>query len=402
MIFKDSYLNNKGYKMAIRKIDYDSVRGKYVLLRDDFNVQIVDGKILDSFRIDASMPTIKHLISNGARVVICAHLGRPGGRRDETLSLRPIAEYINVPFVDDCLKKDFLSDMKNGDIVLMENLRFHIGEEENDDAFARELAAGFDIYVNDAFAVSHRAAASLVGVTKYLPSFAGDLLMGEIENISHVLENPEHPFVAFVGGAKVSSKINVLKKLVTVADKLVVGGAMGTTFNFALGAPVGNSLYEPEMADTVIEIMNIAKQNGCEVLLPLDKGVGKTFDKNARRENRDVDKIRDDDVIIDDGDKTIERNHEILADAKTVIWNGTFGMAEWGDVWGKSSFALARDLAHYTKMGKIKSVVGGGETVAALDVCGVHKDMSYVSTGGGAFLEFIEGKSLPGITALEN
>lgn len=388
--------------MAIRKVDYSSVRGKYVLLRDDFNVQIVNGKILDSFRIDTSMTTIKRLVSNGARVVICAHLGRPKGKRDETLSLRPIAEYMNVPFVDDCLNKDFLSSMKNGDVVLMENLRFHIGEEENDDAFARELATGFDIYVNDAFAVSHRAAASIVGVTKYLPSFAGDLLIGEIENISSVLENPEHPFIAFVGGAKVSSKINVLKKLVTVADKLVVGGAMGTTFNFALGAPVGNSLYEPEMVDTVIEIMNIAKQNGCEVLLPLDKGVGKVFDKNAKRENRDVDKIMDDDVIIDDGDKTIERNHGILADAKTVIWNGTFGMAEWGDVWGRASFALARDLAHFTKIGKIKSVVGGGETVAALDVCGVHKDMSYVSTGGGAFLEFIEGKSLPGITALEN
>ena len=387
--------------MTIRKVDYTSVRGKYVLLRDDLNVQIENGKIVDSFRIDASMTTIKHLISNGARVVICAHLGRPGGKRDETLSLRPIAEYMNVPFVDDCLNKDFLPTMKNGDVVLMENLRFYIGEEENDDAFARELAMGFDIYVNDAFAVSHRAAASLVGITKYLPSFAGDLLIGEIENISHVLENPEHPFIAFVGGAKVSTKIGVLKKLVTIADKVVVGGALGTTFNFALGMPVGNSLYEPTMADVALDIIKTATENNCEVLVPLDKGVGKVFDKNARRENRDVDKIRDDDVIIDDGDKTIERNHGVLADAKTVIWNGTFGMAEWGDVWGKSSFALARDLAHYTKMCKIKSVVGGGETVAALDACGVHKDMSYVSTGGGAFLEFIEGKALPGITALE-
>ena len=387
--------------MTIRKVDYNSVRVKYVLLRDDLNVQIENGKIVDSFRIDASMTTIKHLISNGARVVICAHLGRPGGKRDETLSLRPIAEYMNVPFVDDCLNKDFLPTMKNGDVVLMENLRFYIGEEENDDAFARELAMGFDIYVNDAFAVSHRAAASLVGITKYLPSFAGDLLIGEIENISHVLENPEHPFIAFVGGAKVSTKIGVLKKLVTIADKVVVGGALGTTFNFALGMPVGNSLYEPTMADVALDIIKTATENNCEVLVPLDKGVGKVFDKNARRENRDVDKIRDDDVIIDDGDKTIERNHGVLADAKTVIWNGTFGMAEWGDVWGKSSFALARDLAHYTKMCKIKSVVGGGETVAALDACGVHKDMSYVSTGGGAFLEFIEGKALPGITALE-
>ncbi|MFQ6703691.1 MAG: phosphoglycerate kinase [Alphaproteobacteria bacterium] len=386
--------------MAIHNIHEIDVKGKYILLRDDFNVQIENGKIVDAFRIDASMPTIKHLISNGARVVICAHLGRPGGKRDETLSLRPIAEYMNIPFVDDCLKKDFLSDMKNGDVVLMENLRFYKGEEENDDAFARELAKGFDVYVNDAFAVSHRSAASLVGVTKYLPSYAGDLLSKEVENISRVIKNPEHPFVAFVGGAKVSSKIGVLKKLVTVADKLVVGGAMGTTFNFVDGMAVGNSLYEADMIDVVTDIKKLAKKNHCEILLPLDKGVGKTFDKNAKRENRDVDKIKDDDVIIDDGDKTIERNHDVLTDAKTVIWNGTFGMAEWGPVWGRASFALAHDLAHFTKMGKIKSIVGGGETVAALDAIDVRRDMTYVSTGGGAFLEFIEGKELPGIKAL--
>lgn len=386
--------------MAIHNIHEIDVKGKYILLRDDFNVQIENGKIVDAFRIDASMPTIKHLISNGARVVICAHLGRPGGKRDEKLSLRPIAEYMNIPFVDDCLKKDFLASMKNGDVVLMENLRFYNGEEENDDAFARELAKGFDVYVNDAFAVSHRAAASLVGVTKYLPSYAGDLLSKEVENISRVIKNPEHPFVAFVGGAKVSSKIGVLKKLVIVADKLVVGGAMGTTFNFVDGMAVGNSLYEADMIDVVTDIKKLAKKNNCEILLPLDKGVGKTFDKNAKRENRDVDKIKDDDVIIDDGDKTIERNHDVLTDAKTVIWNGTFGMAEWGPVWGRASFALAHDLAHFTKMGKIKSIVGGGETVAALDAIDVRRDMTYVSTGGGAFLEFIEGKELPGIKAL--
>lgn len=386
--------------MAIHNIHEIDVKGKYILLRDDFNVQIENGKIVDAFRIDASMPTIKHLISNGARVVICAHLGRPGGKRDETLSLRPIAEYMNIPFVDDCLKKDFLASMKNGDVVLMENLRFYNGEEENDDSFAKKLAEGFDMYVNDAFAVSHRAAASLVGVTNYLPSYAGDLLSKEVENISRVIKNPEHPFVAFVGGAKVSSKIGVLKKLVTIADKLVVGGAMGTTFNFVDGMAVGNSLYEADMIDVVTDIKKLAKKNNCEILLPLDKGVGKTFDKNAKRENRDVDKIKDDDVIIDDGDKTIERNHDVLTDAKTVIWNGTFGMAEWGPVWGRASFALAHDLAHFTKMGKIKSIVGGGETVAALDAIDVRRDMTYVSTGGGAFLEFIEGKELPGIKAL--
>jgi len=387
--------------MTIQAIDYNSVRGEYVLLRTDFNVQIENGKIVDAFRIDASMSTIKHLISNGARVVIISHLGRPGGKRDEKLSLRPIAEYMNVPFIDDCLNKDFLPNMKNGDVVLMENLRFYIGEEENDDTFAKQLASGFDIYVNDAFAVSHRSAASIVGITKYLPSYAGELLISEIENISSVLENPSRPLLVFVGGAKVSSKMGVLKKLVTIADKIVIGGAMGTTFNFACGMPVGNSLYEESMADFALEIMKTAKENGCEILLPLDKGVGKSFDKNAKRENRDADKIKDDDVIIDDGKKTSERNIALLQDAKTVIWNGTFGMAEWGDRWAYSSYELARALAKLTKQHKIKTVIGGGETVAMLDACGVHNDMTYVSTGGGAFLEYIEGKKLPGIAALD-
>ena len=387
--------------MQIQNVRDIDVRSKYVLLRDDFNVQIVDGKITETFRIDASMPTIKYLVNNGARVVICSHLGRPNGKKESDLSLRPIAEYMNVPFIDDCLKKDFLSDMKDGDVILLENLRFYNGEEENEDAFAKKLAAGFDLYLNDAFAVSHRVAASIVGVTKYLPSFAGLLLEKEIANISKVMEIPTHPLIAFVGGSKVSTKIGVLKKLVSITDKIVIGGAMGTTFNFALGLPVGDSLYEESMANTALEIIDIAKENNCEVLLPLDKGVGKTFSKDAIRTNRDADDIHDDDVIMDDGEKTIARNKEILKNAKTVIWNGTFGMAEWGEPWARASFGLAQDLAHFTKMGKIESFVGGGDTVAALNACGVFDDMTYVSTGGGAFLEFIEGKELPGIKALE-
>lgn len=387
--------------MKLHNIHETDVRGKYVLLRDDFNVQIVDGKITDSFRIDASMPTIKHLSNAGARVVICAHLGRPDGKKDENLSLRIVAEYLNIPFIDDCLKKDFMTDMKNGDVVLLENLRFYSGEEGNSDSFAKKLSDGFDIYVNDAFAVSHRAAASTVGVTKYLPSYAGDLLVSEIENISGVIEKPERPLVVFIGGGKVSSKIGVLKKLVTIADKIVIGGAMGTTFNFALGLPVGDSLYEESMANTALDIINLAQKNNCEILLPLDKGVGKVFSKDAKRTNRDATKIHDDDIIMDDGDATIERNKDLLKDAKTVIWNGTFGLAEWGKVWGKASFEFAYALAHFTKENKIKSIVGGGDTVAALDMCGVHQDMSYVSTGGGAFLEFIEGKELPGVAVLK-
>lgn len=386
--------------MNIRKIDYNSVRGKYVLLRDDFNVQIVDGVITDSFRIDASMPTIKRLSENGARVVICAHLGRPKGKVVPELSLRVVAEYMDIPFIDDCLSKDFMSDMHDGDVVLMENLRFHIGEEENNDEFAKKLAEGFDIYVNDAFAVSHRAAASLVAITKYLPSYAGDLLLSEIENISSVMEKPQHPLVVYIGGSKVSTKMGVLKKFVSIADKIVIGGALGTTFNFANGLPVGDSLYEESMADFATEIMRDADKNGCEIFLPLDKGVGKTFAKDTVRTNRDATQIKDDDVIIDDGEKTTARNLELLNDAKTVIWNGTFGMAEWGEKWGYASFNLARRLAKMTKENKLKSFVGGGDTVAALDACDVHKDITYVSTGGGAFLEFIEGKELPGIRAL--
>ena len=386
--------------MQIRSIDYNSVRGKYVLLRDDFNVQIVDGQITDSFRIDSSMETIKNLSENGARVVICSHLGRPKGKVVPEMSLRMIAEYMDIPFIDDCLKKDFMADMKDGDVVLLENLRFHIGEEENSDEFAKQLAKGFDIYVNDAFAVSHRAAASIVAITKYLPSFAGNLLQKEIENISRVMEKPEHPLALFIGGSKVSTKIGVLKKFVSIADEIIIGGALGTTFNFANGLPVGDSLYEPDMANVALEIMKEADKNGCKIFLPLDKGVGKEFEKDAARTNRDATQIKDDDVIIDDGEKTTQRNIDLLKDIKTVIWNGTFGMAEWGERWGYASFNFARALARHTKEGSLVSVVGGGDTVACLDACNVHDDMSYVSTGGGAFLEFIEGKELPGIVAL--
>ena len=387
--------------MEIRNVLDIDVRSKYVLLRDDFNVQIVDGKITDSFRIDASMPTIKYLIDNGARVVICSHLGRPKGKFVPELSLRPIAEYMNVPFIDDCLKKDFLLDMADGDVVLLENLRFYIGEEENDDAFAKKLASGYDIYVNDAFAVSHRSAASVVGVTKYLPSYAGLLLEKEIKNLTKLLNNPEHPLIAYIGGGKVSTKIDVLKKIVKIADKMVIGGAMGTTFNYALGLPVGDSLCEKDMVGTVNDIIKLAVENDCKLFLPLDKGVAKEFDKNAVRENRDADKIKDDDIIMDDGDKTIARDIDLLNTAKTVIWNGPFGVTEFGERLGKSSFDFARALAQYTKDGRLESVVGGGDTVAVLDACGVLDDISYVSTGGGAFLEFIEGRTLPGIAVLE-
>lgn len=386
--------------MNLRTIENLDVRGKYVLLRDDFNVQIVDGHITDVFRIEQSMPTINALRAGGARIAICAHLGRPKGARNMEYSLAPIAEYMKIPLIADCLDKDFMKNMRDGDVVLLENVRFYPGEEKNDPDFSRSLADGFDVFVNDAFAVSHRAHASTVGVAKILPSYAGLLLASEIENLTNVMENPARPLLAIVGGSKVSTKIGVLRALAKLADTLIIGGALGTTFNYATGGRVGNSLYEADQKQNALDILEYAKQNNCRVLLPLDKGVAKEFTAAAARTNKDFTEIMDDDVIIDAGVATTERDVSEIRDAATVIWNGTVGMAEWQPTWSYGSFAIAQAIAEQTRAGKLVSVVGGGDTVAALQACGVKDDITYVSTGGGAFLEFIEGLDLPGIAVL--
>lgn len=386
--------------MKLRTIENLDVRGKYVLLRDDFNVQIVDGKITDAFRIEQSMPTINALRAGGARIAICAHLGRPRGERNMEYSLSPVAEYMKIPLVADCLDKNFMKNMHDGDVVLLENVRFYAGEEKNDAEFSRQLADGFDIFVNDAFAVSHRAHASTVGVAKILPSYAGLLLASEIENLTNVMENPARPLLAIVGGSKVSTKIGVLRALAKLADTLIIGGALGTTFNYAMGGRVGNSLFEADQKQNALDILEYARQNNCRVLLPLDKGVAKEFTATATRTNKDFTEIADDDVIIDAGIATTERDVSEIRGASTVIWNGTVGMAEWQPTWSYGSFAIARAIAEQTRAGKLVSVVGGGDTVAALQACGVKDDITYVSTGGGAFLEFIEGRDLPGISVL--
>ena len=386
--------------MKLRTIENLDVRGKYVLLRDDFNVQIVDGKITDAFRIEQSMPTINALRAGGARIAICAHLGRPRGERNMEYSLSPVAEYMKIPLVADCLDKNFMKNMHDGDVVLLENVRFYAGEEKNDAEFSRQLADGFDIFVNDAFAVSHRAHASTVGVAKILPSYAGLLLASEIENLTNVMENPARPLLAIVGGSKVSTKIGVLRALAKLADTLIIGGALGTTFNYAMGGRVGNSLFEADQKQNALDILEYARQNNCRVLLPLDKGVAKEFTATATRTNKDFTEIADDDVIIDAGIATTERDVSEIRGASTVIWNGTVGMAEWQPTWSYGSFAIARAIAEQTRDGKLVSIVGGGDTVAALQACGVKDDITYVSTGGGAFLEFIEGRDLPGISVL--
>ena len=388
--------------MNLRTIDNIDLRNKFVLLRDDFNVQIVDGQITDAFRIQQSMPTINKLREKGAKIAICAHLGRPKGVRNMEFTLAPVAEYMKVPLIPDCLDKDFLDTMKEGDVVLLENVRFYPGEEANDPVFAAELAKGFDVFVNDAFAVSHRAHASTVGVAEILPSYAGELLSSEIQHLSQVMENPKRPLLSIVAGSKISTKIGVLKALAKLSDMLIVGGALGTTFNYALGGKVGNSLYEADQKDTVLEILEYAKENNCKVLLPLDKGVAKEFTRNAIRTNKNFNEIEDDDIIIDAGEETTARDVAAIKTAATVIWNGTVGMAEWMPTWSYGSFELAKAIAEQTKAGKLESIVGGGDTVAALEACGVKDDITYVSTGGGAFLEFIEGRTLPGIAILED
>lgn len=387
--------------MKLRTIENIDVRGKFVLLRDDFNVQIVDGKITDTFRIEQSMPTINALRAGGAKIAICAHLGRPKGTRNMEFSLRPVAEYIGVPLIADCLDKNFMATMRDGDVVLLENVRFYPGEEKNDPAFSADLARGFDIFVNDAFAVSHRAHASTVGVAEILPSYAGLLLASEIENLNAVMTQPARPLTAIVAGSKVSTKIGVLKALAKLSDNLIIGGALGTTFNFALGANVGNSLYEPDQRDTALEILEYARENNCNMLLPLDKGVAPEFTPTAPRTDKTFDEITNADIIMDDGVQTITRNIGVIEKSATVIWNGSVGMAEWQPTWSVGTFALARAIAEQTRAGKLTSVIGGGDTVAALDACGCANDMTYVSTGGGAFLEYIEGRTLPGIAILE-
>lgn len=387
--------------MKLRTIDGLDLRGKYVLLRDDFNVQIVDGQITDAFRIEQSMPTINKLRQMGARIAIVAHRGRPKGVRNMDYTLEPIAKYMGIKLIPDCLDKDFLAQMSDGDVVLMENVRFYAGEEKNDPAFAQNLAQGFDVFVNDAFAVSHRAHASTVGVAEILPSYAGDLLAGEIERLSQVMEKPKRPLLSIVAGSKVSTKIGVLKALAKLSDTLIIGGALGTTFNFAQGAKVGNSLYEADQKQTALEILEYAQQNNCRVLLPLDKGVAKAFERDAVRADKDFSQIEDDDVILDAGIKTTQRDVQAIKEAKTVIWNGTVGMAEWMPVWSYGSFALANEIASQTRAGKLESIVGGGDTVAVLQALGIKGDITYVSTGGGAFLEFVEGRVLPGIAILE-
>lgn len=381
-----------------------------VLVRADLNVPMKDGVITDTTRIDRTVPTLLELAEKGFGVIVLSHFGRPKGQRIDSMSLKPVAEGLskalsgkNVIFADDCVgssAKKITSEMKSGDIVLLENLRFHPEEEKNDPAFAAELASLGDAYVSDAFSCSHRAHASTEALARLLPSAAGRLMQTELDALTNALENPEHPVAALVGGAKISSKMEVLGNLASKVDFLIIGGAMANTFLHAQGVDVGKSLCEHDMADAARDILASAANTSCQVILPTDAVVAREFKEGAASENCSLDAIPADSMILDIGPDSVVALEKVLAKCKTLVWNGPMGAFEISP-FDTGTNAVAQAAARLTKAGSLLSVAGGGDTVAALANAGAADDFSYISTAGGAFLEWLEGKTLPGVAVLK-
>ncbi len=394
---------------GVKSIADADVSGKTVLVRADLNVPMEDGRVTDATRIERFAPTVTDLVERGAKVVILSHFGRPKGQRDKKFSLAPVADALakvlgrEVKFASDCvgeLAEKAVWALSDGEVLMLENLRFHPGETENDENFARRLAVLGDLYVNDAFSVSHRAHASTYGITKFLPSYAGLSLMKELEALSAALDDPQRPTAALVGGAKVSTKIPVLENLMARMDQIIVGGGMANTFLLALGHDVGKSLAEPDFVDTARAVMDKARENNCEIVLPSDATCAKEFKAGAEAEVCALDGVPSDSMILDVGPQSIADLKMRLQDLKTLLWNGPLGAFEI-EPFDTGTVEIARAAAALTKAGKLVTVAGGGDTVAALNAAGVTGDFTYVSTAGGAFLEWLEGKELPGVAALK-
>lgn len=389
-------------------LDDADVSGKRVLVRVDLNVPTQDGRVTDTTRIERVAPTINELNEKGAKVILLAHFGRPKGEPNAEFSLAPIArataEVLGKPvaFASDCIgdaAAKAIADLEVGGVLLLENTRFHKGEEKNDAEFAKALAANGDIYVNDAFSAAHRAHASTEGLARLLPAYAGRTMQAELEALEKGLGKPVKPVVAIVGGAKVSTKIDLLMNLVRKVDALVIGGGMANTFLAARGTDVGKSLCEHDLAPTAKQIMIEAVSAGCAIVLPSDAVVAKEFKANAANEVVDVNAVPADGMILDVGPKTVEAINGWIAKAQTLVWNGPLGAFEIAP-FDAATVAAARFAAEQTRAGKLVSVAGGGDTVSALNHAGVADDFTYISTAGGAFLEWMEGKELPGVTAL--
>ncbi len=397
-------------RQSFRNLDAADVKGKRVLTRVDLNVPMENGKVSDATRIERVLPTINDLVARGAKVILLAHFGRPKGGPDAANSLKgvaaAVAEHLGRPvgFAGDCIgaaASGAIAAMKDGDVLLLENTRFHKGEEKNDPAFVEALAALGDIYVNDAFSAAHRAHASTEGLARKLPAYAGRSMQAELEALTLALGQPKRPVGAIVGGAKVSSKLDLLGNLVKKVDVLIIGGGMANTFLFALGKPVGKSLCEKDLADTARAILQAAKAANCRILLPVDVHAAKEFEAHAAARFVDVDHIAGDEMALDIGPKSIIAVEEALASLKTLVWNGPFGAFEIPP-FDAATNQIAKAAAFLTQEGKLISVAGGGDTVSALNAAGVGDELTYVSTAGGAFLEWMEGKPLPGVDALQN
>ncbi len=393
---------------AYKTIDDLEVAGKRVLVRVDFNVPAKDGVVTEATRIERALPTIQELSKKGAKVILLSHFGRPGGKRVDKESLRPVAKKLEqllgggVLFAEDCIGEEARKAAKmmvGGDVAVFENTRFHGGEEKNDPEFARALAENGDLYVNDAFSAAHRAHASTEGLAHLLPSAAGRAMERELDYLAAALSNPQRPMMAIVGGAKVSTKIEMLLNLVGKANILVVGGGMANTFLFAKGFSVGKSLCEPGLADTARQIMTQASASGCEIVLPTDVVVAKEFKEHAEHQVRAVSDVAADEMILDVGPDTVDAIAGHIETAKTLVWNGPLGAFE-TKPFDTATMEAARYAARRVKDAGLVAVAGGGDTVAALAAAGVEDGFTYVSTAGGAFLEWLEGKELPGVAAL--
>ena len=385
----------------INMTDLD-LAGKRVLIRQDLNVPVKDGKVSSAKRIDASLPSLRFAIEAGAQVMVMSHLGRPKeGQPAEEFSLQPVAEYMTdtlgqpVQLVSDYLEQ--APELENGQVVLLENVRFNAGEKANDEQLSRQYAALCDIYVMDAFGTAHRAQASTYGAGEYAPvAAAGPLLAGELEALAKALDNPARPMVALVGGSKVSTKLTVLESLSKVVDQLIVGGGIANTFVAAAGHNVGKSLYEEDLLNTCAQLTADAKANGGSIPVPVDVVCGKEFSESAEATLKPVSEIADDDMVFDIGPESAEHLAEVIRNAGTIVWNGPVGVFEF-DQFGEGTKAIAMAVAESEGF----SVAGGGDTLAAVDKYGIADKVSYVSTGGGSFLEFLEGKKLPVVAMLE-
>jgi phosphoglycerate kinase len=395
--------------MDYSTLDDLAVKGKRVLVRADLNVPLKDGVVTDATRIERQAPTIRELAEKGAKVILLSHFDRPKGKVVPSMSLKPVVAPLakavgrDVAFAEDCVgpkAQAAVAALKDGDVLLLENTRFHAGEEKNDPDFTRQVAALGDIFINDAFSAAHRAHATTTGLATLMPSAAGRSMEQELTHLQKALGNPERPLLAVVGGAKVSTKIELLQNLVGRVEVLVIGGAMANTFLAAQGIAIGKSLYEPDHLETARKVVHMATESGAVILLPTDVVVAKEFKQDAAHRTVAVGDIQPDEMVLDVGPASIQAFENRLVTTKTLVWNGPFGAFETRP-FDAGTVAAAKAVAAATKSAHLLSVAGGGDTVAALAHAGVEDDFSYVSTAGGAFLEWLEGKELPGVEALK-